>query len=158
MKHLTDFELQALASGNSAVLNDLDGHLKECGKCTRDLQIYRQMWVCLAESPMVELSPNFSDAVMKKIELSKSKPFDYLEWGLFAVVLFVGCPLVIYSIDWSFLLDSTRESIGILHEQWRIPTDEILLLLIDSKAYLVILAALVMAGFDRLGKYVVKQK
>lgn len=158
MRHLTDFELQSIASESSAALADFDVHLKECSKCRTDLHIYRQMWVCLAESPKVELSPNFSDSVMERIVLSKSKPFDYLEWGLFAVVLLVGCPLVICSVDWSFLLDSTRESIGTLREQWRNPSLEILPLLIDSKAYLVILAALIVAGFDRLGKFVVKQK
>jgi anti-sigma factor RsiW len=143
MKHCTDKQLQALATGE--VLDDrkeLESHLAVCSSCRHQVQVYGQLMSVLAEAPAEELSPNFASSVIGRIEESGTRAMNYLEWGLASIIVLVGVPMVFAYIDRQGLATLARDSWLVLSDMFRSVTS-VSSFLVDTNFSLIAAAAVV---------------
>lgn len=157
MTHVSDEQMQEIAERGEQAPSDIHEHLIHCERCRRELSFYRRLVGALSTAGSETLSPAFAGHVMERIDRERSKPFDYLEWTLLFVILVVGAPVLLYYVDWSFLTDSLNQYTADWGE-WRSSFRDILITLVDSKAYLLVMALLIMAGFDRVGKLLLRNR
>lgn len=103
MTHLTDEELQKYLDGNisSAQIPIFEQHIESCEKCQSELAQYRSLYAGLKADVAFDLSPGFSNAVMKAVQAEAKKALLARLWNVLLPILGVaaGIGVMIYYID-----------------------------------------------------------
>lgn len=101
--HLTDEQIQDYLDGNLThyQVTFLTEHIQSCQKCQAELAQYQSLYGELKEDVPFNLSPNFSNAVMKAVQAEQKKAFWARVWNMLLPIIgiAVGIGVMMYYVD-----------------------------------------------------------
>lgn len=116
MTHLTDEELQNYLDGNisHSQISIFEQHIESCERCQFELAQYRSLYVELKEDVAFDLSPNFSNAVIKAVQVGAKKALLARLWNLLLPVIgiAVGIGVMIYYVDFKPFIKVFADSLN----------------------------------------------
>lgn len=102
-EHLTDEQIQDYMDGNLSHdgVSNLTGHIQSCQKCQSELVQYQALYGELKKDVAFNLSPNFSNTVMKAVQAEAKKTFLSRVWSVLLPVIgiAVGIGVMMYYVD-----------------------------------------------------------
>jgi anti-sigma factor RsiW len=116
IEHFTDEQIQDYLDGNLPhdQVSILTGHLQSCQKCQSEMAQYQSLYVELKEDVAFNLSPTFSNAVMKAVQAGAKKALLARLWNLLLPVIgiAVGIGVMIYYVDFKPFLKVFTDSLN----------------------------------------------
>lgn len=110
INHLTDTEIQDYLDGNLAGEKESSvmWHLDECQACQHEMNRYKRLYTELKSDADIELSPNFSTAVMSKLHRESSAVFQvrFRDILLSILGLIVSLGTMVYYVDFKSIMKS----------------------------------------------------
>ena len=100
-RHLSDEQIQELATGNTGMAKDILAHAENCADCQMKLQNYRLLLHAVEEQPAQTFDFDLAAMVVAQIETAPSKTITKGLWWLCAVtILAILTGTVIYFGDY----------------------------------------------------------
>ena len=116
MTHLSDEELQNYLDGNIShdQISIFRQHIESCEKCQSELAQYRSLYAELKEDVAFDLSPDFSDTIMKAVQAGAKKAWLARLWNslLPVVGIAVGIGVMIYYVDFKPFIKVFTDSLN----------------------------------------------
>ena len=114
--HLKDEQIQNYLDGNLPHDQEsiLRGHIQSCPKCQSELAQYRGLYNELKKDMAFDLSPGFSAAVMKTVQVEAKKAFLARLWNVLLPILgaMAAIGVMIYYIDFKPFLKIFTDSLN----------------------------------------------
>jgi len=116
MTHLTDEDLQNYLDGNIPIsqISIFEQHIESCQKCQSELVQYRSLYAGLKEDVTLDLSPTFSNAVMKAVQAGAKKALLARLWNVLLPIIgiAVGIGVMIYYVDFKPFIKVFADSLN----------------------------------------------
>ncbi len=88
LKHISDDEIQDYLDGNiTSEKESIEAHLRLCKTCQTNLELYRELYGELASEGSMELSADFADTVISRLQTTEAKKFRTSLLNIIAVIL-----------------------------------------------------------------------
>jgi len=114
--HLTDDQIQNYLDGNLSQeqVSILKGHIQTCQMCQSELEQYQSLYSELEEDVSFDLSPDFSNIVMKSIQIEAKKVFFARLWNVLLPIIgiAVGIGAMIYYVDFKSFVKIFTDSMN----------------------------------------------
>ena len=116
MTHLTDEELQNYLDGNisHSQISIFEQHIESCEKCQSELAQYRDLYAELKKDAAFNLSPGFSNAIMKTIHAKAKKAWLAHLWNILLPVIGIAVAIgvMIYYVDFTPFVKAFADSLN----------------------------------------------
>jgi len=115
-EHLTDEQIQDYLDGNLShdQVSILTEHFQSCQKCQTELAQYKSLCGVLKEDVAFDLSPSFSNAVMKAVQADAKKALLARLWNLLLPIIGIAVAIgvMIYYIDFKPFMKVFADSLN----------------------------------------------
>ena len=110
MNHLSDDQLQSYLE-NKKLTNsdDIQDHLNNCEVCKTNLNAYRKIYDVLASEEIPELSHNFVQSTIEKLESSNDQKWTVLENITISIMFVISLGISVYFLDYFNVLSFFKE-------------------------------------------------
>lgn len=148
MKHLTDDQIQNYLDNNQ-LEGELKSHLTDCELCRLNLKAYQKLFNVLNTESLPELSQDFIQSTIKRIENPNERKWSIFENIIIAIMFSISLLISIYFLGNSNVLTVFKE---IDFSFMASVFDRIINALSPTYIYLIaaLLIAFMVEAFDRL--------
>ena len=105
MNHLSDEQLQSFLDAQiDENVDEIKNHINNCETCRLNLSAYQKIYKVLENEPLPELSHEFLQSTINKLDYSDDKKWSILENITVSIMFVVSLLISIYFLDYSNVL------------------------------------------------------